>query len=710
MPETPFGSNNPFRRKAPGSGAPPPPGQPGAPGSSPLPASVDLSGPPAPLPSSDYFRSQLQALPHSSQPPPSTSFQKPKVVKKVRVQSPPPSSPESSSSAPDTYPLGGKGEEESSTSSDEGEEEEEEGEDPFKGAPSPLSLSEEGQIGQIGTPPLSSHRPPANPFQKTLEDRGQNPTYRPQLENPSSGGKGSLDVEAFRKLLLTGLGAATGTAAGPQTANPPAPTGDGASTTDASSISRQSVFETTHPQETPRTSHENSDPGDDDQLGLVSEPLAKTQPAPSTLRKKPRPPSSRHGKLIGVDLNQSNRNAGQVPGGILQPSSPSRAGPSSSPGTSPPKQRPSTPSDVNKPLPPAPARSSLDEDPESIFDKEAAGKVPEPIPDPDAAVLPPPRPPTPPNASNSTSAATLPQASRKPAPPPRRNPHARIESKASIAARPNATMTAVAPSGDEPDTARRSSVDSTRSRSSSLRVSIHAPVPPPPRRPNHGSRQSASFTSPSALSFSSIASSNSATSPTLPDLELSSPHPRHGNIADAVSSAPSASTPSAAAGTGTAVLTNSTSSHGHGPTKLSPPPPPPARNQSVRSSGRPASVSSFDATSRRVGREKDGGAAGSGSIPPPPPPPKRSRGGSRDGADGPGRRTSVDGVRVLGGAVVEEPGVEVVREEGEAGAEEAADHSAANDILADLDALQREVDALRGRYEQPGAGGGEVGS
>lgn len=70
----------------------------------------------------------------------------------------------------------------------------------------------------------------------------------------------------------------------------------------------------------------------------------------------------------------------------------------------------------------------------------------------------------------------------------------------------------------------------------------------------------------------------------------------------------------------------------------------------------------------------------------------------------------MDGVRVLGGAVVEEPGVEVVREEGEAGAEEAADQSAANDILADLDALRREVDALRGRYEQPGAGGGEVGS
>lgn len=59
--------------------------------------------------------------------------------------------------------------------------------------------------------------------------------------------------------------------------------------------------------------------------------------------------------------------------------------------------------------------------------------------------------------------------------------------------------------------------------------------------------------------------------------------------------------------------------------------------------------------------------------PPPPPPPKRGRAGSGRG----------------GGTV-----------EGEEG-----DEKSANEILADLDKLQREVDALRGRYERKVGGG-----
>lgn len=43
-------------------------------------------------------------------------------------------------------------------------------------------------------------------------------------------------------------------------------------------------------------------------------------------------------------------------------------------------------------------------------------------------------------------------------------------------------------------------------------------------------------------------------------------------------------------------------------------------------------------------------------------------------------------------------------------AEEAVATGAGNDILADLDALQREVDAMRGQMEKAGSNAGEAGS
>ena len=76
-----------------------------------------------------------------------------------------------------------------------------------------------------------------------------------------------MDVEAFKRLLMTGsseLGTST-----PPTALPAQVAhglGDGGSSTDASSVSRQSIFDAiqeTHPAETPRTSHEISEPEDD---------------------------------------------------------------------------------------------------------------------------------------------------------------------------------------------------------------------------------------------------------------------------------------------------------------------------------------------------------------------------------------------------------------------------------------------------------------
>ncbi len=213
---------------------------------------------------------------------------------------------------------------------------------------------------------------------------------RARIRRARQRGKGSLDVDAFRRLLLTGQ------AGGPAQASPSPPTGqlgthhgasvgDGGSLTDASSISRQSIFDTTHLQETPRTSHEISEAEvDEDRHGLISRTPTKKQDPPTTLRKKPPPPSSRHGKLIKVELKDENKH--------LEEKDSLEAFPALS---SPSRPRPSTPSDVNKPLPPAPEGFPVDGQ-ESVFDHEAAGKIPE-LDDADSEIadLPPPRPPTP---------------------------------------------------------------------------------------------------------------------------------------------------------------------------------------------------------------------------------------------------------------------------------------------------------------------------
>jgi len=195
----------------------------------------------------------------------------------------------------------------------------------------------------------------------------------------------------------------------------------------------------------------------------------------------------------------------------------------------------------------------------------------------------------------------------------------------------------------------------------------------------------------------------------VPDAESS--YPRHGSIADAIgtnSAISAASNTPVVAPAITAspppmgVGSSSPGTNNYAPVRLSPPQPPPARNPSVRlpGAGRPASVSSLEAaTSRRIGREKDGGSA---PPPPPPPRPKRAKGGGKDGngTEGPRRTISGDGARALGGPVPEEPTVEAAAAEGEVAV------GAGDDILADLDALKREVDAMRGQFEKAGPGSG----
>ncbi|KXX80726.1 hypothetical protein MMYC01_203833 [Madurella mycetomatis] len=710
-----FGSNNPFRRKAPP--APPRLGpsfaDPEA--STPTPETATALSP------GNQFWSQLQAHAHPNQPAPATSFQKPKVLKKVRVQSPPPSPPESAG-APDRLPLVDDDDDGQSSSSVDTDEQV----DPFTHASSTGSADESDREDE--PQPTPSNRAPPNPFQKTLRDLEIGPSETTQSSSSAPGTRNTLDVDAFRRLLLTGQA--------PPLSHPAAPGGDGASTTDTSSISRQSISDTIQPaQETPRTSHEVSElEAEDDRRRLISSPRSSLQPAPTILRKKPPPPSSRHGKLIKAGIKAE----GEAGAGLLV-SSPTR-GSTTLRLTSPSKQRPPTPSDVNKPLPPAPQRLPTEEDIESVFDREAAGKVPELDVELGTGIISTPRPPTPPNTSRAASNVP----SKKPAPPPRRQPHGRSESKAT------ATPPLV-PQDDSDPSLRRSSVDSTRSRSSSLRVSVHAPAPPPPRRPGHAPRASSTFNSPLPAGVTSPGGEKSPSdvnvvAPTTEQapsplstpgqqVAMTSSPPPMGDTSTSSSSnsnnhTPGTATPAPApASTSTAEPVTAgvmptpspSSSENHFAqvqarlhAKISPPPPPPARNASVRAK-RPISAGGTTpsplgpgpplASRRGSGRGKDGAVAPSMG---PPPPPRRDRGGS-----GSSMQRSVDGSapastphgsglgstnetgNVSSGAIPVSLAEGVVNED----ASMPTPASATGDILADLGRLQMEVDALRGKYE-----------
>ncbi|KAL8404409.1 hypothetical protein RB594_009307 [Gaeumannomyces avenae] len=739
-------SNNPFRRKGPSFATPPAisvPNFPGAHTSSiragsasegghyfdqPLePASSDQT----PASSSEMFKQQLQSLPKSAQAPPSTTFQKPKPVKKVRVQSPPPSSPESAHDDdfearfprdPD-YSAGFALHHPPRSDSGSDESEVEADGDPFVGGSSSVppiqrtgdeetgigSRHADGLAGREGWDPhsveqqqassASSGRTPPNPFQRTLGALGQ--PYKDGAAggaaSASPAGKAPLDVDAFRRLLMTGQSEAAanshdhhshqqyGNSAHPPAAHHQA---DAASITDASSVSRHSISDERSSSgnpttETPRTSHEISEPeGEEEQHGLIAS--YAMQPPRTTLRKKPPPPVSRHGKLIKVELGKDN------PNGVAQPRQ-DDVGLASPTGSS---------TDLNKPLPPAP-RQQVDDARESVFDREAAGKIPEVDVDPDAPEedIPAPRPPTPPNASHSTTTpvpASQPQlqeslvsristaATRKPAPPPRRQAHGRSDSRATItsnASLPSPTMPTHPPyspmrenqlDGLDQGSERKVSSESVRSRSSSMRTPGAAPpAPPPPRRPSNISappRRSSHGPGPSPLPGGPPETPSPGAGP---EIGLGSGHEDERSPKAPI-------TPPTTGATLKNSNTPSPSNSIRRPAALLPPPPPPARQRSMRNGGgRPASIKSVDSTARRAESRGNGPASTAG--PPPPPPRPRVRGGSHtDGstADSSKRNSSSGAVGVGEG-------------DGTPGG--------AENILADLDALQREVDALRGQ-------------
>ncbi|KAL7797355.1 hypothetical protein V8C37DRAFT_370826 [Trichoderma ceciliae] len=111
------------------------------------------------------------------------------------------------------------------------------------------------------------------------------------------------------------------------------------------------------------------------------------------------------------------------------------------------------------------------------------------------------------------------------------------------------------------------------------------------------------------------------------------------------------------------------------------PPPPPTRKPSTR---RPQSLYGLESSHRRGLAENK-----PRDVVAPPPPPSRIRGSSQSSADGPSGRASLDSARKPRSSADGFADVE--------GSTHAQHTGQSVDILADLESLQREVDALRGR-------------
>ncbi|KAF5655099.1 hypothetical protein FHETE_11227 [Fusarium heterosporum] len=571
-------------------------------------------------------------------PPPPTSFQqtdastidsKSKINKTVRVLSPPPLSPDPPEWTVTTPSLA------QYTTNQQNEP------GPFDA----MTDDSDREMVAAAAPHYTTTggQGPGNPFSKTLRDL-DSPIAERKLEKErkeeghalkaANTAKKSLDVNSFKRLLMTGNSESDKSSPKTRQSMPP-PMRDG--------TDRPSVFRTTSHedfsnvsvprhelQEAPLISQEVSDSGEDD-LGheSVSDSSASAPVGSRGSKKPPPPPSSRHGKSIKLD-SVGNEPSSEALATLL-------------------------PSDMNKPLPPAPVPRSLEEGSESPFDREAAGKLPETEVDVGTT--------SPEPSSNGRKAI--------PAPPPRRG-HARGESKVHTSGLGLVQQQSMY--NDE----NVSRASSTRSRPEHKRRDSQAGAPPPPPpRSHHSSRQSTQIPAGVILSLTDSG-------------QPSSPAPY-------VDVDPSTtSTPSQLRQSSTLDLTpprdSQPGSHQAGATRpwAPPPPPPPARNTSVR---RPASIRSVD-SSRRVSFE----SKPHNQIAPPPPP-RRQRGSSRGSVDGP-RRTSLDSVGKVGSSQVteEEPeGVAATMGSGPISPQSADVPGKGFDILADLDALQREVDALRGK-------------
>ncbi|KAJ4345155.1 hypothetical protein N0V95_005880 [Ascochyta clinopodiicola] len=201
----------------------------------------------------------------------------------------------------------------------------------------------------VAFPALSPSTVPANPFAKTLASiepqQRASGEDRASAEGATPGNdRASLDVESFKNMLLTGKPyprqvSQTGQSSQPFAA--PSPAGaaivESGSSTDVSSISRQSLLEPAHeaPLDSPRTSYDMARSEEDEAPTLTPE---RTR----SKRKPPPAPAHRHGKLVSP----------------RQPQTVSFDSFAATEVAPQPVTRSRNTSDANKPLPPTPVLSS----------------------------------------------------------------------------------------------------------------------------------------------------------------------------------------------------------------------------------------------------------------------------------------------------------------------------------------------------------------
>ncbi|OAL54920.1 hypothetical protein IQ07DRAFT_559348 [Pyrenochaeta sp. DS3sAY3a] len=421
--------------------------------------------------------------------------------------------------------------------------------------PNPRAYHEKSQTT------LSPNAAPANPFSRTLasleagSSRDRTTSERAALGN----NRASLDVESFKNLLMTGKPTPRPSAQPPSNTIPPTSFSttqfESSSSTDTSSVSRQSLFEP--PQEvhaeSPRTSYEMAESEEDEQMGLVSEvKKGKKKPPPA--------PKHRHGKLVTPRQPQ-----------VVSFDSFSATEPKPAPVT-----RPRDNSDVNKPLPPTPkaAAPSLHIVTQDATSPPASRKASDPLV---PAEVPTPQkrtPPPVPLARRQSQLRTSGVANRS-----RSNSSLTISSQLSIEPLPSPV-----PSNNDPMASAKS--------------------PPPPPRPRHGARLANLGTS-SANSSSTELPQRSTSVRTTASAPGPSSSRRSTIESDVEPSSPAPSlkpTSSASSGRNTQRVVSNESTD----SAMPPPPPPPRRRQSNRSSldqQRPNIIPSSPTESRRTSTE-----------------------------------------------------------------------------------------------------------
>jgi hypothetical protein len=506
------------------------------------------------------------------------------------------------------------------------------------------------------TAALSPSTAPANPFSKTLAsieppERGSGDDRTPTERAALGRNRASLDVEGFKNLLMTGRPSPRQPGQPPQAsaasglAN--APIFESSSSTDTSSISRQSLFEPAHepPSDSPRTSYEMAASEDDDRAVQV--------PEQKKGKKKPPPaPKHRHGKLVSSRQPQTVSFDSFAATDYVAP---------------PAKSRES--SDVHKPLPPTPIMSPLP------LHLDTQDSTLEGISATSQRVSEPP----------SVSEILQPQKRMPPPVPLARRQSQLRTSAASSRSRSSSSLTiASQQSLDGP-------VSSPGQNINDPMLGVKSPPPPPP--PRHGARFSnIGFSSANSSSTeipqrsASVRTTESARRPSSPwRSTLDSESPTTVTGLERTNSTSSKRN---------SLLTNSGESTG---SAMPPPPPPPRRRQSNRSSlemQRPYNSASSPNESRRTSTEYRNYSP-------------ENRRPSTDSK----RRTSVASESSLrhGYAPTDErtgnefplysPNEEAENTLG-ANLDAVEQRSDSNNILDDMEKFQREIDALRTRFKQ----------